>query len=94
MTDPALQRAAGLAALAAAVVGLLYSVSFVVVTRLSSPAGALLSALAGALAAAVPAAGVPVAGARAAAALVAVRWWVQAECSFVPMLLLGRSGLG
>ena len=52
MTDLALQRAAGLAALAAAVVGLLYSVSFVVVTRLSSPAGALLSALAGALAAA------------------------------------------
>lgn len=45
MTDPALQRAAGLAALAAALVGLLYSVSFVVVSRLSPPAGALLSAL-------------------------------------------------
>jgi hypothetical protein len=40
-----LQRAAGLAALAAAVVGLLYSVSFVVVSRLSAPAGGLLSAL-------------------------------------------------
>ena len=45
MTDPALQRAAGLAALAAAVVGLLYSVSFVVVSRLSAPAGGFLSAL-------------------------------------------------
>jgi hypothetical protein len=45
VTDPALQRAAGLAALAAAVVGLLYSVSFVVVSRLSAPAGGLLSAL-------------------------------------------------
>jgi hypothetical protein len=45
VTDPALQRAAGLAALAAAVVGLLYSISFVVVSRLSPPAGGLLSAL-------------------------------------------------
>jgi hypothetical protein len=40
-----LQRAAGLAALAAAVVGLLYSISFVVVSRLSPAAGGLLSAL-------------------------------------------------
>jgi hypothetical protein len=45
VTDPALQRAAGLAALAAAVVGLLYSISFVVVSRLSPAAGGLLSAL-------------------------------------------------
>lgn len=45
MTDPALQRAAGLAALAAAVVGLLYPVSFVVVSRLRPPEGGLLSAL-------------------------------------------------
>jgi hypothetical protein len=40
-----LQRAAGLAALAAAVVGLLYSISFVVVSRLSPATGGLLSAL-------------------------------------------------
>jgi hypothetical protein len=45
VTDPALQREAGLAALGAAVMGLLYSVSFVVVSRLSPQAGALLSAL-------------------------------------------------
>jgi hypothetical protein len=43
VTDPGLQRAAGLAALAAALVGLLYSLSFVVVSRLSPAAGALLS---------------------------------------------------
>jgi hypothetical protein len=40
-----LQRAAGLAAVAAALVGLLYSLSFVALSRLSPPAGALLSAL-------------------------------------------------
>jgi hypothetical protein len=40
-----LQRAAGLAALAAAAVGLLYSVSFVVLSRISPAAGGLLSAL-------------------------------------------------
>jgi hypothetical protein len=45
VTDPGLQRAAGLAAVAAALVGLLYSLSFVVLSRLSAPAGALLSAL-------------------------------------------------
>ncbi|MDQ6792176.1 MAG: hypothetical protein M3075_16265 [Candidatus Dormibacteraeota bacterium] len=45
MTDPSLQRAAAAAAIAAAVVGLLYSISFVVVSRLSPASGALLSAL-------------------------------------------------
>lgn len=45
MTDPAMKRAAGLAALAAAAVGLLYSISFVIVSRLSPSAGRLLSAL-------------------------------------------------
>jgi hypothetical protein len=40
-----LQRAAGLAAVGAAVVGLLYSISFVVVSRSSPAAGGLLSAL-------------------------------------------------
>jgi hypothetical protein len=45
VTDPALQRAAGLAALAAAATGLLYSISFVVVSRVSPATGGLLSAL-------------------------------------------------
>ena len=45
MTDPSLQRAAAAAAIAAAVVGLLYSISFVVVSRLNPASGALLSAL-------------------------------------------------
>jgi hypothetical protein len=45
VTDPALQRAAGLAALAAAATGLLYSISFVLVSRVSPAAGGLLSAL-------------------------------------------------
>jgi hypothetical protein len=40
-----LQRAAGFAALGAAVVGLLYSISFVVISRSSPAAGGLLSAL-------------------------------------------------
>jgi hypothetical protein len=45
VTDPSLQRAAAAAAIAAAVVGLLYSISFVVVSRLNPASGALLSAL-------------------------------------------------
>ena len=45
MTDPGLQRAAGFAALGAAAVGLLYSISFVLVSRASPGTGALLSAL-------------------------------------------------
>lgn len=45
MTDPFLQRAAGLAAFATAAVGLLYSISFVLVSRASPSTGALLSAL-------------------------------------------------
>lgn len=45
MTDPSLQRAAAAAGIAAAVVGLLYSISFVVVSRLNPASGALLSAL-------------------------------------------------
>ena len=45
MSDPGLQRGAGLAALAAAAVGLAYSISFVVISRLSAGAGALLSAV-------------------------------------------------
>jgi len=45
VTDPALQRAAGLAALAAAATGLLYSISFVLVSRASPSTGGLLSAL-------------------------------------------------
>jgi hypothetical protein len=45
VTDPDLQRAAAAAAIAAAVAGLLYSISFVVVSRFNPGAGALLSAL-------------------------------------------------
>ena len=45
MSDPGLQRGAGLAALAAAAVGLAYSVSFVLIARVSATAGAFLSAL-------------------------------------------------
>jgi hypothetical protein len=45
VTDPSLQRAAAAAAIAAAVVGLLYSISFVLVSRLNPASGALLSAL-------------------------------------------------
>jgi hypothetical protein len=45
MSDPGLQRGAGLAAVAAAAVGLAYSVSFVVIARVSPDAGAFLSAL-------------------------------------------------
>lgn len=45
MIDPGLQRGAGLAALGAAAAGLAYSISFVVVARVSPGGGRLLSAL-------------------------------------------------
>ena len=45
MSDPGLQRGAGLAALAAAAAGLAYSISFVVLSRVSPGAGRLLSSI-------------------------------------------------